>query len=125
MEFEVLGDHVGDVQVDDPVHEVEAGEADGEDDARVLVDVGRRGAVQLVQILALTDQSALLVHHGRHHRRRLGARALRTEKKKHPSPTTIVSRYKYLRFPLLRSSLERHFEQRLRFFGVETHLLSS
>ena len=41
MEGQVLSHHVRDVQVDDPVHEVEASETDGEDDARVLVDVGR------------------------------------------------------------------------------------
>ena len=37
-QHEVLGDLVADVQVDDPVHEVEAGEGDGEEDAAVLVD---------------------------------------------------------------------------------------
>lgn len=36
---EVLGHLVADVQVDDPVHEVEAGEGDGEEDAAVLVNV--------------------------------------------------------------------------------------
>jgi len=36
---EVLGHLVADVQVDDPVHEVEAGKGDGEEDAAVLVNV--------------------------------------------------------------------------------------
>ena len=39
MEGQVLSHHVRDVQVDDPVHEVEADEGDGEDDAAILVDV--------------------------------------------------------------------------------------
>ncbi len=39
--------------VDDPIHQLEAGEGDGEKDAAVLVDVGGRHAEQLVQILAL------------------------------------------------------------------------
>jgi len=40
------------VQVDDPVHEVEANEAHREHDPRVLVDVTGRDAVQLVDVLA-------------------------------------------------------------------------
>lgn len=41
MESEIGSDLVGNVQVDDPVHEVEAGEADWEDDAGILVNRGR------------------------------------------------------------------------------------
>lgn len=44
------------MQVDDPVHEVEADEAHGEDDAGVLVDVAGRHAVQLVDVLPRVDQ---------------------------------------------------------------------
>ena len=43
---------VGDVHVYNPVHEIEANETDGENDARVLVDVRRRESVQFVQILS-------------------------------------------------------------------------
>jgi len=39
------------MQVDDPVHQVEAHKAHGEYDARVLVDVGGRDAQQLVDVL--------------------------------------------------------------------------
>lgn len=44
------------MQVDDPVHEVEADEAHREDDARVLVDVGWRDAVELVDVLPGVDE---------------------------------------------------------------------
>ncbi len=40
--------------VDDPIHQLEAGEGDREKDAAVLVDVGGCHAKQLVQILAFT-----------------------------------------------------------------------
>lgn len=54
-EFEIVCHDVGDMQVDDPVHEIEADEADGEDDPRVLVNVGRRETVEFVEILARRD----------------------------------------------------------------------
>lgn len=54
-EDEILGDNIGDVQIDDPIHEVEADEADGKDDAGVLVNVGWREAPQLVEILTRWD----------------------------------------------------------------------
>ena len=44
-------DLLGDVQVDDPVHQVEADEADREEDAAVLVNVGGRDAAHLLQVL--------------------------------------------------------------------------
>lgn len=43
------------MQIDDPVHEIEADETDGKDDARVLVNVGRRETPQFVEILARRD----------------------------------------------------------------------
>ena len=63
-EDEIFGQCVRDVQVNDPVHEIEADEADGEYDARILVDIGRREAVEFVQILARWqhDGRGLLVH---------------------------------------------------------------
>ena len=51
MQYEVVVGLVGDVEVDDPVHEVEADEAHGEPDARVFVDVGGSAAVEFVQTL--------------------------------------------------------------------------
>ncbi|KAJ4429388.1 hypothetical protein ANN_21545 [Periplaneta americana] len=56
QEHQVVSDHVADVQIDDPVHEVEADEADREDDARVLVDVAGGDAVQLVDVFARVNQ---------------------------------------------------------------------
>ena len=53
--FEVVGDDVRDMQVDDPVHEIEADEADWEHDTRVLVDIRRRESVEFVEILARWD----------------------------------------------------------------------
>ena len=53
---EVLGDLVADVEVDDPVHEVEAEEGEREEDAAPLVDVGRRDPHHLVQLLRLARQ---------------------------------------------------------------------
>ena len=52
---EVLGHLVADVQVDDPVHEVETREGDGEEDAAVLVDVRRRHSHHLLQVLLARD----------------------------------------------------------------------
>lgn len=51
-EDEIFGQGVRNVQVNDPVHEIEADKADGEYDARIFVDIGRREAVEFVQILA-------------------------------------------------------------------------
>lgn len=50
-QHQVIGHHVGHVQVHDPVHEVEAHEANREHDARVLVDVRRRYPQVLAEIL--------------------------------------------------------------------------
>lgn len=44
------------MQVDDPVHEVEADEADGKYDSRILVDVAGRDSVQLVDVLTRVDE---------------------------------------------------------------------
>ena len=52
---EVLGHLIADVQIDDPVHEVEAGEGDGEEDAAVLVNVRRRHSHHLLQVLLARD----------------------------------------------------------------------
>jgi len=57
-EHQIIGDHVADMQVDDPVHQVEAHKAHGEYDARVLVDVGGRDAQQLVDVLYFGDQGS-------------------------------------------------------------------
>ncbi len=45
---EVVDFVVAEVLVDDPVHQLEAGEGDGEDDAGVLVDVRRSHSEHLV-----------------------------------------------------------------------------
>ena len=37
--YQLLGNFVADVQVDDPVHQVEADESDGKEDPWVLIDV--------------------------------------------------------------------------------------
>lgn len=44
------------MEVDDPIHQMETGETDRKDDARILVDSGGRGAVHDVQVLPLTHQ---------------------------------------------------------------------
>ena len=49
-EFQIVCHDVGDMQINDPVHEVEADETDGENDARIFVNVGRRESVQFVEI---------------------------------------------------------------------------
>lgn len=51
QEHQVVGHHVAHVQIYDPVHQVEANEADREHDARVLVDVRRSDTEQLVDVL--------------------------------------------------------------------------
>ena len=63
VDGEVGSNFIRDVQVDDPVHEVEAGEANWKDDSRIFVDGGRRSAKHFVQILALNDQSQIQVVH--------------------------------------------------------------
>lgn len=50
-QHQVVGDHVGHVQVHDPVHQVEAHEAHREHDARVLVYVRGRHAQELADVL--------------------------------------------------------------------------
>ena len=52
---QVLGYLVAHVHVDDPVHEVKADERDGEEDAAVLVNVRRRHAHHLLQVLLARD----------------------------------------------------------------------
>ena len=47
---------LGDVEVNDPVHEVEAGEAHREEDAAVLVNVRGRDAAHLLQVLLAVEQ---------------------------------------------------------------------
>ena len=44
------------MKVDDPIHEVEADEADREHDAGVFVDVAGRDPVQLVDVFARVDE---------------------------------------------------------------------
>lgn len=56
QEHQVVCYDVTDVQVDDPVHEVEADEADGKHDTGILVDVAGCDSVQLVDILARVDE---------------------------------------------------------------------
>ena len=51
MKDEVVVGYIRDVQVDDPIHEVEADETYREHDARVLVDVRRRTSVEFVEVL--------------------------------------------------------------------------
>lgn len=51
QEYQVVSHHVRHVQVDNPVHQVEAYEAYGEHDAWILVYVGRRYAEQFVDVL--------------------------------------------------------------------------
>ena len=58
---QVRNDLLRDVEVDDPVHEVEAGEGDGEEDAGVLVNVGGRDAAHLLQVLLAVEQGRGLV----------------------------------------------------------------
>ena len=53
---EVGGHLVADVEVDDPVHEVEAEEGEGEQDAAPLVDVRRSYPHHLVELLRLARQ---------------------------------------------------------------------
>lgn len=66
MDGEVGSHFVRDVEVDDPVHQVETGEGHREDDSGVLVDGGRGGSEHFVQVFPLDDQRQLVVHHGRH-----------------------------------------------------------
>ena len=61
---EVVGDLVAHVEIDYPVHEVEAGEGDGEEDPGVLVNVRRGDAHHLLKVL--------LALYGLHRRRRRG-----------------------------------------------------
>lgn len=83
VEGKIFGGDLWDVEVDDPVHEVETGETNGKDDARVLVDGGRRSAVHDVEVLALADQRQVVrVRNGRHlhHRAARFVRALSKRK---------------------------------------------
>lgn len=51
QKHQIVSHDVGNVEINDPVHEVEADEAHGEHDAGVLVDVRRRHAEQLAYVL--------------------------------------------------------------------------
>jgi len=51
-QHQVVGHHITDVQIDDPVHEVEADKAHRKHDPRVLVNVTGRDSVQFVDVLA-------------------------------------------------------------------------
>ena len=74
MDGEVGSDFIRDVQVDDPVHEVEAGEANWKDDSGVLVDTGRGSTAHVIQVLAVIQQRHIFVTHGCHlNHRSLGA----------------------------------------------------
>lgn len=53
--LEIVGHDVGDMQIDDPVHQIEADETNGEHDARILVDVGRCETPQFVEVFARRD----------------------------------------------------------------------
>ena len=48
-----------DIQIDYPIHQVEANERNREEYSGIFVDVGRRNAAHLLQVL-------LAVQHGRH-----------------------------------------------------------
>jgi hypothetical protein len=51
-QHQVVGDDVTDVQVNDPVHEVETHKTNGEHNPRVFVNVAGGDAVQLADVLA-------------------------------------------------------------------------
>ena len=51
-EDQIRDNVITEMAVDDPVHELEASEGDGEEDAAVLVNVGCRHSKELVQVLA-------------------------------------------------------------------------
>lgn len=53
-QHQIVRYHVADVQVDDPVHQVEADEADREHDAGILVDIRRRDTWRNRTIYALS-----------------------------------------------------------------------
>lgn len=55
-QYKVVSHHITDVQVDDPVHQIEADEADREHNAGVLVNITGGHAVQLVDVLPWMDQ---------------------------------------------------------------------
>ena len=46
------------MQIYDPVHEIEAYEADREENARVHVNVGRRKTVEFVEVLSRCDHAS-------------------------------------------------------------------
>lgn len=121
VQREVLGGHLGDVHVDDPVHQVEAGEAHGEDDARVLVDGGRRGAVHDVQVLALAHERQIVAICHRchlHHRAARLVRALHfiTEKQHALYNVHIKERLRVVLVEL-QSRASRHAGQSENFFN--------
>ena len=54
-------DLVADMQINDPIHQIEASERDGEEDARVFVDVRRGDAEHLLQVLLARQLLQLLL----------------------------------------------------------------
>nr|CAD7572422.1 unnamed protein product [Timema californicum] len=55
IQHQIVGHHVTDVEVDDPIHEVETNETHGEHYTRVLIDIARRDPVQLVDVFGGVD----------------------------------------------------------------------
>ena len=52
-----------DIQIDYPIHQVEANERDGEEDSRIFVDVRRRDPAHLLQVLLAVEHRGHLVQH--------------------------------------------------------------
>ena len=52
-----------DIQIDYPIHQVEANERDGEEDSRIFVDVRRRDPAHLLQVLLAVEHRRHLVQH--------------------------------------------------------------
>lgn len=64
QEHESLCNKVADVQVDNPVHEIETDEADRENYSRVFVYVARRESVELVEVLVVVRRHCDLDRRG-------------------------------------------------------------
>merc|ERR1719189_1138676 len=52
-----------DIQIDNPIHQVEANERNREEDSGIFVDVGRRNASHLLQVLLAVQHGRNLVEH--------------------------------------------------------------
>ena len=52
-----------DIQIDNPIHQVEANERNREEDSGIFVDVGRRNASHLLQVLLAVQHGRDLVQH--------------------------------------------------------------